>query len=263
MNYKWIALGCNLLQIAALTVICVKTYLLIRRSKKFLPTILFLFGMTALMLSELYWLVHGLIRPDFRFPYSSSEVSQDGGLLLLAAVLVALLGKSKKRYVMATAGAIVFTLINIVLWIVWSGEWFKDIFDGLIFMYYLCIVTRSLCRTDAFRRAEWICLLIGGTLLMAGESFWSFAPESLHLTVDIVNFVFMFSILLFLYAKILLGLRSGRDPLRSLCLAYSGFTWSLLSMYMSSEPMYFASFCSSTAMMILMYIALERVVTQE
>jgi len=263
MTYKWVAVICNLLQIAALIVICIKTYRLIERGKKYLPTILFLFGMIALMLSELYWLVHGLIRPDFRFPYSSSEVSQDGGLLLLAAALVALLGRSREKLTLATLGAIAFTLVNIALWILWSGEWFKDIFDGIIFMYYLCVVTRSLCRTGAFRRREWVCLVIGGTILITGEALWTFVPESLQLTIDIGNFVFMFSILLFLYAKILYNLRRGDTPLRSLCLAYAGFTWSLLSMYMSSEPMYFASFCSSTAMAVLMYIALERVVTQE
>ena len=260
MSYPWIGLCCNLLQLAALVAICVQTYRLLDKKEYFYPLILFLFGMVAFMASDVFWMLHGIIRPDFRFPYSSSEVSQDGALLLLAAGLISLMGRSKAKLMSVTVGSICFTVVNIALWIVWSGEWFKDIFDGLIFMYFVCAVCRCIVRTEGLSRREWIILAIAGTLLMAGEASLSVIPESAVLPVDICNYVLMFAILLFFYIKVIRSLCGVGSHIRSLCLAYGGFTWALFSMYMSAEPMYFVGFSSTTAMLIMMYLALRRVV---
>lgn len=259
---KWIGLGCNIIQIAALIVICVRTYRRLDRREKYLPTILFLFGMVALMLSELYWLVHGLIRPDFRFQYSSSELSQDGALLLLSGSIIALLGRSREKLLPVTVGAACFSLINIVLWIVWSGEWFKDIFDGIFFTYYVVIVARSIKRTDGLFKREWRCLALVGAALIAGEVLWSFVPEHVQILADLFNYSIIIAVLLFFLVKILKSLRRGDAPLRSLCLAYGGFTWSMFSMYMSAEPYYYVPFFGSTVMMVLMHVAMEREVAR-
>ncbi|MBR5708925.1 MAG: hypothetical protein IKX41_06030 [Oscillospiraceae bacterium] len=262
MVYQWLGFGCNIVQIAALVVICARTYRRLDRREKYLPTILFLFGMVALMLSELYWLVHGLIRPDFRFPYSSSEISQDGGLLLLAAALVALLGRSRKKMLAVTVGAVCFTLINIALWILWSGEWFKDIFDGIFFTYYVVVVARSIKRTGGLYKREWKCLVLVGAALMAGETLWSFVPEQTQIMADVFNYSVIIAVFLFFLVKIIISLRRGDAPARSLCLAYGGFTWSLFSMYMSADPYYLVPFVGSTVMMVLMHVAMEREVVR-
>ena len=262
MSFDWLPTCCNLLQIAALIVICARTYRLLDNRKKYLPIVFFLFGMGALMLSELYWLIHGMIRPDFRFPYSASEFSQDGGLLLLSGVLVSLLGKNHERISAVMLGTVAFSIANIALWIAWSGEWFKDIFDGIIFMYYLCVVARSVSRTGALSRWEWGWLAFFGAVLMIGEGLCFFVPETVKLPLDACNYAVMHGILLFFYVKVLRSFKSGTSPLQGLCLAYCGFSWSLLSMYMSAEPIYFIGLCSSTAMMVIMYAAIKRVVRE-
>lgn len=260
MSYTWLGLCCNLFQLAALVGICVQTYRLLDKKEYFYPLILFLFGMVALMASEVFWMLHGIIRPGFRFPYSSSEVSQDGALLLLAAGLISLMGRSRARLMPVTIGSICFTAVNIALWIVWSGEWFKDIFDGLIFMYFVCAVSRCISRTEGLSRKEWIVLTIAAVLLMAGEASLSVIPSSALLPVDICNYALMFAILIFFYIKVIRSMSGAGSPTRSLCLAYGGFTWALFSMYMSAEPMYFVGYMSTTFMIVMMFLALRRVV---
>ncbi len=170
------------------------------------------------------------------------------------------MGRSKAKLMPVTVGSICFTVVNIALWIVWSGEWFKDIFDGLIFMYFVCAVSRCIVRTEGLSRNEWIVLTIAAVLLMAGEASLSVIPQSAVLPVDICNYVLMFAILIFFYVKVVRALSGVGSSIRSLCLAYGGFTWALFSMYMSAEPMYFVGYLSTTFMLIMMYLALRRVV---
>ena len=79
---------------------------------------------------------------------------------------------------------------------------------------------------------------------------------------DVFNYSVIIAVFLFFLVKIIISLRRGDAPVRSLCLAYGGFAWSLFSMYMSADPYYLVPFVGSTVMMVLMHVAMEREVVR-
>lgn len=240
----------NLLQIGVSLFVAGRTLRLIGPEKKIsLPATFFLFAMVTLLLSDLYWLIHSLMRPGVRFVYSAAEISADGAFLLIAATLTALLGGFRRKPAGLLLAALLFMVCNSALWIHWTGEWFKDIFDGAIFGYLLCIVVLSIWNTEGLSLREWIGLGIVCGLLVAGEATGR---------LDSLCYAGLYMLILFFLWKIVSAIRRDAPYGRAFSLACGGYCWSLCTLYMSAEPIYFFSLICVTGMELLMYIALKK-----
>ena len=161
-----------------------------------------------------------------------------------------------------TIWTILFALANIALWNAFSGEWFKDIFDGSIWLYYLYVVIRATRRTGGFSRPEWAVMVLTGAASLILNACTLFVPEALQQILNASSYSVMYGTLLFVWWKVFRSLRDGSMPQRGLCLAYVGFTCSLLAMYMSREPVYYLGMFSETVMMVMMHVFMERVVAE-
>ena len=91
----------------------------------------FAFGMTSFLLSDLYWLVYGVVRPGTRMPFAANEIAEWAMFLMFAASLDAAVPKPRRLPPGKMLAAAIFTLGNTLLWIGWSGEWIQDVLTGV------------------------------------------------------------------------------------------------------------------------------------
>lgn len=258
MNDSLISVFCNLADMLVCAVICVGSYRLMKHRTPAMSLIFFLFGSMAFLTCGLYWLVLMLMRPGVRLAFTAAEISENGSLLLWGSALAAVFPDRGGRMPAVTAGAVLFTAANVVLWIAWSGEWVKDILGGPMYGYFLCVAARSLYRTEALSRREWIGFGVGCGVLIAAQGAIFFLPAGPAAVLDALCYVLLFCGILFFLVKTGLALKYGDRPKRGVSLAFSGLAWSICTQYMSADPIYYAAMLFSTLMLALSFWALRR-----
>ena len=126
--------------------------------KQSLTILFFCFAMVSLLLTNVYWLAHSLLRPNMRMPLAANTIGECAVFLLLSAALNSLFPDIRLSFTSQLVCTVLFAAVSIALWISWSGEWLQDLLGGIVFGYFLCICVRNLCHMDLFRKMEWLAL---------------------------------------------------------------------------------------------------------
>lgn len=239
---------------AVLLFVIVRAVPLMKSGKRPMVAVFFTFAMVGMVLSNLYWLAYGLLRPDTRMPFAANEIGEWAMFLLLSAALNSALGDrfgSAGREMLCAAA---FTAASVALWIAWSGEWMQDVLTGVTFGWFLCTAARAIKLTDALSRRERRAL--GGTaaLLIAAQAATFFVPASLKFPLELLGYALMLSGMALFLAKLL---RAHR-PDAGLALSAAGFAWSVSSMYMSEGYYYLAALASAMALLLFLLRAVRR-----
>ena len=205
----------TIIQIIVVAILICLIYRQLQAGKPFMPMVLFMFSMGAYLVSDLYWIAHIILKPGVRVPYDANEIGGSGMFLLLTSTVLAVLRERKltvsarkRKIILGELAAAAFTVINIALWIGWSGEWLKDILTGMVFGYFLCAVVRSMLLTDALSTREWAVFSANCLLLLFMQAAIFHVPGRWKQILDILCYVLMIAVILGFFVKVLRMLRA-------------------------------------------------------
>ena len=77
----------NLIMTAVMFLVFLGTLWLLRTEKREARTVLFAFAVACMLLSGLYWLSYGVLRPGTRMPFAANEIAESAMFLLFGAAL--------------------------------------------------------------------------------------------------------------------------------------------------------------------------------
>ncbi|MCR5332240.1 MAG: hypothetical protein K6E62_13810 [Lachnospiraceae bacterium] len=247
--------------------ICMLGYIIIRVirlssiRKSSVITVFLLYGVVCLLISDLYWLVHGLLRPDVRLPFSVNEIGEMGTGLLFASLLSAVFKDRFRRPGLETISAAVFAIAAAALWVGWTGEWVKDILSGIVFGYYAVETVRGLKCSGVMSVIEWLVISIAAYILIAMQGLIFAVIEPVGAVLDVFCYILMFSVMIWLMVKTGKAVIKAKktkdlqDAEKSVALSFFSMVWIMNTMYMSSEPMYFFPFTALTLILPLQMIS--------
>lgn len=114
----------------------------------------------CLLLGDLYWLAHLMIRSEPPVIFSACDVAYIGFLLMFNTALPRV-AQRRLRERPFTAWMAVFALMNVAGWMVWTGEWFNNLLWGVP-MLVLVVHSAALVEKDLspVRRNVFLALLI-------------------------------------------------------------------------------------------------------
>ena len=219
--------------------------------------IYYAFGMACFLLSDLYWVVYGFVRPDMRMPFAANEIAEWAMFLMFAASLDAAIPKPRRLppgKIFATVG---FTIGNTLLWIGWSGEWVQDMFTGVCVGYLLCMIVACLTQTNALRRAEWILLGLLCAVLLTAQAGTFYAPEEIRGMLDTFCYILLFAVTAGFFLRVIAS-RKVASPESCCSLAFVTFAWTILTMYMSAGMWYNLALAADALSFPLLYTSLVR-----
>lgn len=261
MSWNDVRLINSILQIAIILFIVIRSINCVGKSERSMLAVFFLASMVTILLNNLYWLAYQFIYQDVRMPFCVADFSENNAFLLLASSLISVFPDHKKRPIAAGAAAWLFVAANIALWIVWSGEWLKDIVGGLCFGYYAYHVLRALVLSKAFTRAEWTAWGIMGALFIGVQGAGIFAPESMTAVLDGLTYVLLFGSMLGFLIRLFLDMRRDAEHSARISRAFAGYFWAACAIYSSAEPYWFAAEFFSMLMLLFMQFSVERQVS--
>ena len=154
MEIDWFDLFSTLLQIAVVAFAVIKIVPQMRRSGNSVILVFLLYAFICLLLSDIYWISLGVVHPDERLPFSISDVADIGEQLMLASALGVIFRGIKCRKRLELFLTIVASIGLIVLWVVWTEEWTKNILGGISYGYLIFMVVLAAKKANAFSRRE-------------------------------------------------------------------------------------------------------------
>lgn len=226
------------IQIVVVMGMIVRSISLVRKSSRPMLAAYFTFGCISFVMSDMYWLAYSFINPGKRMPFAANEFGESASFLLFASVLIFAFQNIFDGAVREIVLTGIFTAANIALWIGWSGEWLQDIAGGIIFGFFLCASVCSLKQTEALSRREWAGLLTGSYCLVILQGLIFFLPEKMKKPVDVFCYVIMYVLILFFFYKMIRAILRDRNIDTGFTLSFAAFGWTVVSLYMSAEPIY-------------------------
>ena len=223
----------------------------------------FAFSLVAVVMSDLYWIVFHVLRPESRMPMSASEIGECGFMLLLSASLSSLLNKDRRRAdrglrIAAALITFVFAACNTALWIGWNGSYMTNILSGLSVWALAAVCVFAVLQTRALSKPAFIAFFAALILLIALQGTTFFVPENVVAALDTVCSVLIFTGQFLFAVKLVHGF-CVRAPEKSLfALSCSWVCFSLYALYMSSGYVYLAVFAVLTVAVVFAFFALLR-----
>lgn len=248
----------TLFQIGMLLFILLGTIRMIGADKRSLKMALFAFAVASVLLSDLYWLAYGILRPGTRMPFAANEIGEWALFLLLGASLTSqhpIRFQSAKPEILCAA---LFSAANAALWVAWSGEWVQDILTGVVFGYFLCALVWRVKEENAFSASMWRFCGILCIILIAAQTATFFAPEPVGKPLDLFCYGLLFIGAAVFIVRAVLSLRKDTEPTQCVCHSFAAFAWTVTTMYMSSGGFYNVAMVLSTLCFLLMYLALRK-----
>lgn len=236
----------------------------IRRDAAALPALYLALAAASLLLSDVYWVAHLLLRHGDRIaPYAVNEISESGAFLLFGAALRAAFPEKPKHVGALAAVAAVYAAVCAGLWIGWSGEWLKDIVSAVPFGYFICMILRAQAASNAMSKREGGTLGALAALLLCAEVVIFFLPGAAAAALDKFCYALIFAVMGWLLVRSVCALRAGTDARRLLSHAFLLEAWSISGMYMCAEPLYYLAELGSTIGFAMILIAFERQVREQ
>ena len=248
----------NILSVLLSAFVIIRAVPLLRIPQRQFTAASFLFAMVSLLLVYAYWLAYSMIRPDVRMPLAANMIGECAVFLLLSVMLESVFRGSHIPSWPHIICTLLFAAASIALWIAWSGEWIQDILGGIAYGYFLYVCARTLLRTDAFSRREWLALGVSCAVIVTAYVVWVFVPEHLVWVLNLIGYAATYTVTLFFLLKTFRALRRGRNADRQLALAVSAHAWCMGAMYMSSDWFYSASMLLCLLTLPMMLLAVRR-----
>ena len=201
-----------------------------------LTVLFFCFAMVSLLLTNVYWLAHSLLRPNMRMPLAANTIGECAVFLLLSAALNSLFPDHRFSFTPQFICSVFFAVASIALWIIWSGEWLQDILGGIAFGYFLCVCVRDLYQMNSFSKKDWIALGICCTVYMSISFF--FAEDH---PVMKIGYVLMFTTMAWFLYRTIRSARRRESAEKQIVLSSSAYACCMSGVYMSSGYWYIAA----------------------
>lgn len=230
-------------------------------------SVFYLYALILVLLSDIYWFVHGLLRPDVRIPFGANEIGEIGIFLMYSSLLNAVFKKDERFRGLwgATSLAAIFSLSVIGLWIGWTGEWVKDILSGVAFGYFICTTVRSLIISQAFDKKRLSILGVVAFVLIGLQGAIFAVPDSIGKIFDISCYCIMFGGMVWLFICTFKTLKKAYGSTdgnmdenikkKSLALSFLFSLWVLNTLYMSNEYVYTVVFFIVSFNVIIVYFS--------
>lgn len=252
----------DLVRLVILVGIFVSGLYYIVRIKKTTRIVFFLLAIASILLSDAYWLVYDIMRPEVRMPFAANEIGEWALFLLLGAALNT---SGSVQFAFARFEiifAFLFSAANVALWIGWSGEWIQDIITGIVFAYFICSLVYQIKFENAFADIQWSLLGLVCIVLIVGQTATFFTPAFVSKVLDLCCYILLF---LTAFAFLVRAIMSYRKeaPSKVICNTFAMFAWSVVTMYMSSDVFFLAATVLSAIGFLFMFASLIKEAEQK
>ncbi len=227
----------NGLQVAVILYCIVRSLNGLRSQTHPLVSVFFALGLLCFFVNDLYWLTHLMMGKGAYPPFSACDISAIGLYLLLSSALDVVFREDTRDVRVVTIPAVVFAACNTALWIIWSGEWFQQIVSGLAFACLLFSSARGLKCSGALSRREWRFLAAACGFLIPAEAVLPLLSGGVYKAVDLLCYGVMFGFMAFFLLRTIHEHRHGSSD-AALGIAFAGYSWALVTLYLSAEPYY-------------------------
>ena len=212
--------------------------------------LLYLMWIATLFISNLYYLTHALQNKGLYLPFSAMDVVSAGLYTLLPAALQQNFSIDLKKVTPFNSAGALFGAIR-------SGSWLGNIINMLPFVYLLYVCSSSLEISGAFRKTDKIALLTASAVISVLETVLYYSAGALYAVLDTVSYIIMFSCSLYLIFRTVDALvRESAD--KALALSASSYVMSIITTYMSYEPIYFVADFMVIVTIALTYLAVRK-----
>ena len=247
------------IQIAVLAVLLGLTVRLVSESARNLTAVFLSFSFGLWLLTDLYWLIYDLMRPESRMPFAANEIGETAMFLVFAAMVNSAIRRHTRLPMGFFAGSCLFAVSNAVLWILWSGEIVEDIIVGVVFAWLYCSIVRALRSEQALTGTEWIMLGVLCTALIVCQSLTFIVPEDVKNTPDLCAYVLLMLGAVFFAC---LFIRSYKEKLAhvQMVLSFALAMWIITAKYMSGGNWYNLFLTLETPGLILWFLSVRKAV---
>lgn len=250
----------NILQTTTLLLVFLGALRLIKKEKNTVYVVFFAFAVASALLSDLYWQVYTLMRPDTRMPFAANEIGEWALFLMLGASLQT---RSDHRFAKKEIFfAALFVAANVALWIAWSGEWVQDILTGVVLAYLFCHLVAEIKQADVFAKWEWWLVGLSSLVLICAQTGTFFVTEAVRKPLDLFCYCILFAMSAYLILRAVMAYRTKSQVTQMVSRAFAAFAWTVVTLYMSDGYFYMAALILITGCFPLMLMALRREVSQ-
>jgi len=240
------------LTVAQSVIQAVVLVLIIRVIKKnssfFLPKFVGL-SVLSYLVSNVYWIAYDALRPDTRLPFAANEIAECAMILLLAAGLDSYL-KDRRKVPSEIIFSFMIIIIDIFLWIKWSGEWIQDIIFGIPYIYFVWTIVKGLFSTKAFKNFMYPVIAVLLTILKILQVTAVYTDEVTTFRLDVGSWIIMFGVMIWLMIECFRK--------RNIFVAAAFFQWSTMTMYSCAELDYCFAVCFNSVSIITLYLAVRK-----
>ena len=252
----------SFIQVAVLAVFMVLSVRLLIKHTESLTAVFLSFVFGLWFLSNIYWLIYNFLRPDIRMPFAANEIGEAGMILMIAAIVNSAVPHGSRAAVKQIVCAVIFTVLNVILWIAWSGEWIEDIITGLVLLWLLSSAACSLKVVHALTKAEWISFGIYSAALLAGQGLTFLFEDPVKTRIDIGCYVLISLGILYWLVKLFMSYKCDHSAKKLMALAVTNLAWIIVSLFMSSGVFYTIYLNIETLSVVFLYLAAEKVVKE-
>ena len=178
-----------------------------------------------------------------------NEISEAAVILLLSAGMGAIL-KDREKKAGEIAFAILFIGANITFWIIWSGEWLQDLILGIPYIYFFWLLIQGVKRRNCLSQKETRLTLTTGIIVFAMQILLLVMQGNVYAFIEGSCFALMLAMMVWL------GVKSFRR--KDFFLATVFFTWTDLSMYLSTDIYYILCSIVNTIAQLTMFSMLKK-----
>lgn len=239
----------TILQCCVLAVIIAKSTKIISFSKNCIFAFFIVLTMASCLLSNLYWIAYDLINPNTRMPIAANEIAECAAILLLSAALNSVL-QNRKKVLGEILFAFFYTAANIVLWIVWSGEWFQDIFFGVPYIYFLWVLIHGLRSRKSLPSREMYLMAVTSAVTLALLALLPISEGNVYAFAKYGSYAVKFVLMVWL------GIRCVQS--KDIFVASTFFLWTNLAMFSSAEFYYQIAFLANTVALPFIFISMKK-----
>ena len=267
MEINYLDLIESLMQLLVMIVCALLTVRFLKKVRFTIVMGFFLYATICLIIGNMYWILTTVLKVGVRIPYGINEVSSTGAWLLFASMFNKIFYKERPKRGFETVQIAVISVVLIVLWTVWSGEWIESVTSGVPLCYLMYIIVLAMKKTGAFGTIEKVCIIVSTYTVLILQIINCFLESELIMAVfEYTTYVILFAVFTFLFVKGLRGLlriRRDRDTSvdeikKVLVVNFVSLVWILNTTYMCYEPVYFlADFMYAVALLIVMFTCFE------
>lgn len=250
------------IEIATFAVLLMLSIKLIGESARNLTAVFLSFSYSLFLLTDLYWLIYDLMRPESRMPFAANEIGEAALFLVTAATINSAVKRRTRLPMGYLVGTFLFSVSNVVLWILWSGEVVQDIVSGIVFAWLFYSIVRALRWSQALSSREWIVLAVLCTALIISQGLTFIVPENVKPVPDTCAYLLLIAGGVFFIYKLIRAYKDGL-AYAQLFLSYALVVWLTIAKYMSGGNWYNLFQTLGTIGIPLWYMSVRKVVKSE